>query len=297
MEQQLSSTNTSVVIVTYLSDEIIERCIKNLKNKNNIIIIENSNRKDFKKKIEEKYDNVKCYLMGYDAGFAKAANYGIKLVKSEYVFLINPDTFPEENCLEKLEIFANTSNNSPIIFPLSLRKNNKISYDFGFFNNYKIKNVDQKYIRVDYSNGNAIFIKKKFFVNNNVFDENFFLQFDDTDLCWRLKKQKRDLFIVTEAKVKHLEGESHQKKFDFELKKEVWWHNGWSHIYLAKKHFKKKDLIFLIIKKLFTSLFKSIGSLFVFKIQYSFLYFMNVSGIICSLLNTKSFYRSKINQN
>ena len=32
--------------------------------------------------------------MGYDAGYPKAANYGVSLVKSDYVFLMNPDTFP-----------------------------------------------------------------------------------------------------------------------------------------------------------------------------------------------------------
>ena len=46
--------------------------------------------------------------MGYDAGFPKAANYGIDLADTDFVFLINPDTFPD-NCILKLEDFSNHS--------------------------------------------------------------------------------------------------------------------------------------------------------------------------------------------
>ena len=59
--------------------------------------------------------------MGYDAGYP-AANYGVSLVKSEYVFLINPDTFPTSKCIEKLENFADIRKESPLFFPLKLEK-------------------------------------------------------------------------------------------------------------------------------------------------------------------------------
>ncbi len=297
MEASAYNLKTTIVIVTFLSDEIIERCLENLGKKNNIIVVENSNREKFKENIEKKFENVKCHLMGYDAGFPKAANFGIKLANTKFIFLINPDTFPEKECAKKLEFFANDQNNSPIIFPLTIRENNKVSYNFGFFDSKKKEDISKKFFKVDYSNGNAIFLNKDFFYGNNVFDENIFLQFDETDLCWRLKKDKKDVFLLTDAKVKHLEGKSHKQEFDFELKKEVWWHNGWSHIYLAKKHFKKIDLIILVIKKLSTSISKSLLCLMLLRNNHSLFYFLNAYGIFCSLFNFKSFYRSKINQN
>ena len=148
-------------------------------------------------------------LRSIHAGFPKAANFGIKLANTKFIFLINPDTFPEKECAKKLEFFANDQNNSPIIFPLTIRENNKVSYNFGFFDSKKKEDISKKFFKVDYSNGNAIFLNKDFFYGNNVFDENIFLQFDETDLCWRLKKDKKDVFLLTDAKVKHLEGKSH----------------------------------------------------------------------------------------
>ena len=297
MDQLYLSNKTTIVLVTFLSDNIIDKCIENLNHKQKIIVIENSNRTVFKEKIEKKFNNVECYLMGYDAGFPKAANYGINLVNNDYVFLINPDTFPMKDCLSKLEFFADNNKKCPLIFPQTIRKNNKISDDFGFFDNKKIIDINKKELKIDYSNGNAIFIRKKFFDKKNVFDDKIFLQFDDTELCWRLKKMNLDIFMITDAKVKHLEGESHQKKFDFELKKEVWWHNGWSHIYLAKKHFSNKKLIIIALKKISLSISKSIACLVLLKTRSSKLYFFNFYGTICSLINTKSFYRSKIDLN
>ena len=297
MDQLYSKSKCTIVLVTFLSDSIIEKCIENLGNKREIIIIENSNRQKFKNKIQEKFKNVKCYLMGYDAGYPAAANYGISLVKSDYVFLMNPDTFPIQDCIDKLEFYADKDITAPLFFPITIRGNNKISNDFGFFNKKKINIIDEKKIKIDYSNGNAILINKKFFEKKYIFDDNIFLQFDDTELCWRLKKLKKDIYMIVDAKVKHLEGKSHEQKYDFELKKEVWWHNGWSHIYLAKKHFTIRKLIFVAFEKIFVSITKSIICLILFKIRSSKLYFFNFYGALCSLVNTSSFYRSKIDIN
>ena len=110
-----------------------------------------------------------------------------------------------------------------------------------------------------------------------------------------IEKLNIDIYMLTKAKVKHLEGQSHEK-FDFELKKEVWWHNGWSHIYLAKKHFSHSKLIIIIEEVIFIS--NKIDNLFNFiekKIKQTI--FLNFLGTICSIINTKSFYRSKINFN
>ena len=297
MDQLYSKNKTTIVVVTFLSDSIIDKCIENLGNEYKIIVIENSNRSSFKEYIENKFKNIECHLMGYDAGYPKAANYGVSLVKSEYVFLINPDTFPTSKCIEKLENFADIRKESPLFFPLTIRENDKISNDFGYFNGKTIEYISDEEIKIDYSNGNAIFLRKLFFETQSIFDDNIFLQYDDTELCWRLKKLNIDIYMLTKAKVKHLEGQSHEKKFDFELKKEVWWHNGWSHIYLAKKHFSHSKLIIIALKKLILSLTKSIICLILLKKKSSKLYFLNFCGTICSIINTKSFYRSKINFN
>ena len=54
----LSLNNLTFIIVTFKSDHIIHECIKSLPKDSNIIIIENSNSLEFKKKIEAKYSKI-----------------------------------------------------------------------------------------------------------------------------------------------------------------------------------------------------------------------------------------------
>ena len=53
MDQLYSKSKCTIVLVTFLSDSIIEKCIENLGNKREIIIIENSNRQKFKIKFKK----------------------------------------------------------------------------------------------------------------------------------------------------------------------------------------------------------------------------------------------------
>ena len=53
MDQLYSKSKCTIVLVTFLSDSIIEKCIENLGNKREIIIIENSNRQNLKIKFKK----------------------------------------------------------------------------------------------------------------------------------------------------------------------------------------------------------------------------------------------------
>ena len=79
-----------------------------------VIIIENSDRLDFKKKIEEKYSNVTCYLAGENLGYAKGNNLGLSKVKSKYALILNPDTELSSDALAGFIDLANTKKNFAI---------------------------------------------------------------------------------------------------------------------------------------------------------------------------------------
>ena len=56
MDQLYSKNKTTIVVVTFLSDSIIDKCIENLGNEYKIIVIENSNRRP--KDFHETYDEM-----------------------------------------------------------------------------------------------------------------------------------------------------------------------------------------------------------------------------------------------
>jgi GT2 family glycosyltransferase len=76
--------DTTILIVTYKSQNIIYDCLNSIDKKIPIIIIENSSDKNFKKDLENKYSNVKCFLTNDNLGFANANNFGLNLINTKY---------------------------------------------------------------------------------------------------------------------------------------------------------------------------------------------------------------------
>ena len=82
----------TVVIVTYkTNDKILDECIQSILGKAKILVIENSDNKDFKFKYENKYPNLEVILSGSNLGYGAGNNKGINLAKTRYVLISNPD--------------------------------------------------------------------------------------------------------------------------------------------------------------------------------------------------------------
>ena len=68
----------TIIIVTFHSHAIIEKCLDNLHERYKKIVVENSDDTQFAKKLIKKYKNLECFNISYDAGFSYAANKEIK---------------------------------------------------------------------------------------------------------------------------------------------------------------------------------------------------------------------------
>ena len=181
----LSLNNLTFIIVTFKSDHIINECIKSLPKDSNIIIIENSNNRELKKKLEVKYSKINV-ITQENSGMGSANNKGIKLCKTDYAFVINPDVKFYENTMQELIALSSKYNDYSILAPIS----DDTKYPNYKIKNKKINNDDPDFLNVDSVDGYAMLINKKKFSDNIYFDENFFLYLENDDLCLRKKKRK-----------------------------------------------------------------------------------------------------------
>ena len=94
--------DTTVIIVTYKSDHLIEENIEIFKKETKIIIIDNSYNKVLKKNIENKFKNVRVVL-NHNKGFGQAANLGAQLADTKYIFFCSPDNYVEKDAVNNLE--------------------------------------------------------------------------------------------------------------------------------------------------------------------------------------------------
>ena len=103
----MESKELTVVIVTFKSEDKIFNCLKSISKEIPVIVVENSSDKIFKKNLETQFSNVTCILTGENKGYAVANNIGLKLVKTKYGLVLNPDTILERDTIKNFLITAN----------------------------------------------------------------------------------------------------------------------------------------------------------------------------------------------
>ncbi len=220
-----SQKDLTVVIVTFKSEKVIDDCIKSIDKDLPIIVVENSNNQNFKRLLEEKFDNVKCILTNENLGMGRGNNVGIKNTNSKYVMIINPDTILYKNTISELINISNKIDFS-ILSPICDDKN---------YPNYKgVNHEENDLIDVNHVDGYSMLLDKSKF-NNEYFDEEIFMFLENNDLCKRMKIKKEKIIVSKNAKIKHFGGKSVNYKKNFELEVLRNWHWMWSKFYFKKK--------------------------------------------------------------
>ena len=190
----ISRQNLSVIIVSFKSDHIIQQCIDSIDKEIEIIVIDNSNNIDFKKYIEDKYDNVRCILSRNNIGMGAGNNIGIKNTDKDFALILNPDVILEKNAINQIINASKTIDTFSIIAPIL----DKIKYPNYKFDDKKNQKFDPiKPFKVKSVDGYSMLLnlkKLKQLTNFNFFDENFFLYLENDDFCKRLQLINENIF-------------------------------------------------------------------------------------------------------
>ena len=285
----LSLNNLTFIIVTFKSDHIINECIKSLPKDSNIIIIENSNNRELKKKLEVKYSKINV-ITQENSGMGSANNKGIKLCKTDYAFVINPDVKFYENTMQELIALSSKYNDYSILAPIS----DDTKYPNYKIRNKSIRNNDPDFLNVDSVDGYAMLINKNKFSDNIYFDENFFLYLENDDLCLRKKKENNKIYVAKKAKIHHLGGKSHSINHEKEIEFSRNWHWMWSKFYFNKKHYGYPKALLKSLPTLITSIIKFFYYFLICNKFKRKIYVMRFLGLINSMFGKKSWYRPQV---
>ena len=247
----MQTEDLSIIIVTFKSEGKIFDCLNSIPDNIKVIVVENSNNKNFKKQIEENYPNVNCILTGSNKGYAFANNIGLKKITSKYALVLNPDTVLSKNAVNNFFATTKKIKDFWIIGP------GNDQYDYYHFEKNDI-------IEVNHVKGFAIFLnlqkfKKKFF------DENYFLYFEEIDLCKKVKNNNGKIFLDKSIVIKHEGSSSVDSTDQHELEKNRNWHWMWSTFYFNKKHNGFIFALITILPKLFSSVLKTLFYIFLNK--------------------------------
>lgn len=276
----MDSKKLTIVIVSFKSEAKIINCLNSINDPVNIIIVENSNNYNFKKNLEEKFTNLKCILTGSNLGYAVANNIGLNQVKTKYALILNPDTVLNDHAIKN---FLNRAEKQKDFWLMGPANDQMVELEFNNNNLIEVKNLK----------GFAIFLNLVKF-NNNFFDENFFLYFEEIDLCERVKNNNGKIYLDKNIKIIHQGASSVQDDKKFELEKNRNWHWMWSTFYYNKKHKGFFLALINILPKLFSASIKTLIYSFLFNKNKRDIYYCRLSGIINSIIGNKSWYRPSL---
>ncbi len=196
----------SIVIPNYNGSEHLKTCYASLKRQTMqdfvVILADNGSKDDSVEFTKKQFTDSVTIKIGYNSGFAKAVNEGIKYSLNNFnrntIFLLNNDIELEDNFLEiALKSLYSDPNASILAVKMLNYFNRDMIDDCGDFikanggsplargNNEK--DIGQ-YDKPEYIFGacaGAAFYKKEVFENIGYFDETFFAYYEDIDLSFR----------------------------------------------------------------------------------------------------------------
>ena len=151
---------------------------------------------------------------------------------------------------------------------------------------------------MDWVTGCMMLINLKKFDTKKIFDESFFLYFEEFDLCKRIEINKENVFCANDLLIDHLGykgsfGANPNLQIESEKLRE--WHWMWSTFYFYKKNFGYFFALKKTIGKLLRAFFKLLFYTIIFNNKMKNKYRCRFLGLLNSMMNKKSWYRVNSN--
>lgn len=218
-----SEPKVSIVVLNWNGKDDTLQCIASLKKLNypnfDIIVTDNGSTDGSLEAIEAAFPDVSTLQTGRNLGYAGGNNRGIQKAISagtDYILVLNNDTFVDEEILQNLINSTHYLPKKSIISPKIFFHNEPEKIWFAgsawkdetcTFEHVGHSELDSpafcKTTEISYASGCALFAPASAFEEIGLFDEKFFLTYEETDWCYRAREKGYRCILVPEAKLFH----------------------------------------------------------------------------------------------
>lgn len=222
--------DVSVIIVNYNTVNLLCDAVASVLEKTEgvefeIIVVDNASSDNAEQIVADRFgENVRFLALSRNVGFGRANNEGIKMASGRYVFLLNPDTLLVNNAIKILAGYLDEHSEVGVCGGnlYSEEEMPATSYErylpslwllfmecLHLYNGGKYQfNHTGKPKKVGYISGADMMIRREALEKAGVFDPDFFMYAEETELSYRIRKAGYVSISVPEAKIIHLEGKS-----------------------------------------------------------------------------------------
>lgn len=217
----------SIIIVNYQSRSYLEQCLQSVFDKINnacefeVIVVNNGLEQELFGLVAL-FPQLKIVQNQQNLGFGHGNNLGAQLAQGEILFFLNPDAeiFSKDISLVIRQFEKN--NNIGIVGSRLLTEKKEVQeWSAGreinlvqiLKNNLGQKEIlGEKEQELSWVSGTAMFVRKSLFDHLGGFDSQFFMYFEDVDLCTRARKLGQVVLYFPAFSVVHHGGKSYGEK-------------------------------------------------------------------------------------
>ena len=236
IEQKYISGLISIILVNYNGVDVLPACLSSIKkfipeSNYEIILVDNASEDSSLDFVVQNFPRVNLIKLSKNIGFGAGNNAGVKVGKGEFLFLLNTDTILTDNIFPHIIKLMSASSDVGIIGPKLLFPDRSFQISFSpeigikgeakarkIYKNAQDKNklsiIEQDFQdikEVDIVVGAALFIRTDLFNLLGGFDENFFMYFEESDLCQRVRNKGFKVLYTPYVSLIHIRGHSVNK--------------------------------------------------------------------------------------
>lgn len=230
------SPELSAIILNYNTKEFLKRCLTSIKKYEDevpleVIVSDNGSTDGSVEMIRNEFPRVNLIENGANLGFAKGNNRARKFAKGKYILFLNTDTIVKRGTLKEtvaymeahpevgalscrliladgsLDMDARRGFPTPWVSLMHFSGLDRLFPNSRLFAKYWYGGVPENRIQqVDVIQGAYFLSPKKLLDKVGWFDEDYFLDGEDVDLCWKITKAGYKIIYYPKAEIIHLKG-------------------------------------------------------------------------------------------
>lgn len=239
--------DVSIIIVNYNTKDLTLNCIRSIYASETgysfeVIMVDNASTDGSVDTIKELFPEVRIIENSQNLGFAKANNQAANIASGRYLYILNSDTEIEKDVIAKVISYGDSNQEAGVIGTKVVLADGKVqenyykfptflsevvffvlgiikSSDFILFRLNKYKSgLSNRPFEVDVITGCSMFVKRQLYEKTGLFDEKFFMYYEDSEFCYRVKKSGFKCFLFPDGVIKHFHMGSAKKKDENDFK-------------------------------------------------------------------------------
>ncbi len=215
----LTQPTIFIVVLNYNGQDTILDCLSSVYQsdypKFEVVVVDNDSKDGSFEMAKKQFSRAHFIKNSNNTGYAAGNNIGIRFALekfADYVLVLNNDAFLKKNTLTELCKLAHSNKKYSVLNPLILNRNETSIWFAGGIIQWPSMKTEhrteveaEKPYLTEYCTGCALFVNKDVFKKIGLFDERYFLYYEDADFSMRAKKAGFDLYVCPSIKIYHLE--------------------------------------------------------------------------------------------